>query len=222
MRRAMVGGLLLGVLCGFTPAGKAELDASYAEARELGIAGLFDAAPGLEPAMRRRAAAAVVREARALGIDPLLVAGVIQVESSFRWKAVSPVGARGLMQVMPATGAWFGARIGAPVRSPDELFDPERNIHIGVRYLGWLLKRFKRVDHALVAYNAGPARAARVLEGPTASEWLGNYPRKVLRAQRRYRAQLVPPNPVPPPPRPGVSAGPRARWTEATRAGRWR
>lgn len=191
MGRVVHGALLLFLLCGFTRPGNAEVEASFEEARELGIAELFDAAPGWKRADRRRAAAAVVREARAAGLDPLLVAGVIWVESSFRDRAVSPVGAMGLMQVMPATGTWFGEKIGAPVRDPEELFDPERNIHIGVRYLSWLLKRFGRLDHALVAYNAGPTRARAILRGPDAGRWLSRYPTQVLQVQRRLQARLA-------------------------------
>lgn len=167
-------------------------DEAWREGVELGIARRFERAPtGLGPGGIRRAVVAVVRESRAVGLDPLLVAGVIAVESSFRNHAVSPVGAVGLMQVMPATGAWFGEKIGQPGVRRDDLFDPELNVRLGVRYLAYLLERFGRLDHALVAYNAGPTKARRVLAGPAAADWLDGYPRKVLGERRRLEGAIA-------------------------------
>lgn len=167
-------------------------DWAYERAVELGIAGrMASMKTGLPPPAQKRAAAAVVREARATGLDPLLVAAVIEVESTWRNFAVSPVGAVGLMQVMPATGSWFGERLGLSTTGREELFDPERNIHIGVHYLADLHKRFGRMDLALIAYNAGPTRARQIAKGPELERWLANYPKKVEDTQRRLRQQLA-------------------------------
>jgi len=169
-------------------------DDDLARAEELGIAQRFaDADTGLTPEAERRAAAAVVREARRAGLDPLLVAAVIEVESTFRNFAVSPAGAVGLMQVMPATGAWFGDKIGVPATGREQLFDPERNIRLGVHYLADLQRRFGSTDLALLAYNAGPARARAIAKGPRADldRWLASYARKVRAAERRLRAQVA-------------------------------
>ena len=85
------------------------------------------------------------------GIDPRVVNAVIRVESAYDSRAVSPKGARGLMQLMPATGRQYGAL---------DLFDPKVNIDAGVRYLKKLLSRYD-LPLALAAYNAGEAAVDR-------------------------------------------------------------
>ncbi len=88
-------------------------------------------------------------------VNPALVAALVRAESAFDVYAVSRKGARGLMQLMPATARRFGLPEG-------EMFDPARNLDAGTRYLAWLLERFGGdVERALAAYNAGEGTVER-------------------------------------------------------------
>jgi hypothetical protein len=81
------------------------------------------------------------------GVDPVLIYSIMHRESAFKKMAMSYKGARGLMQLMPATAARFGVR---------NIFDPAQNIEAGTRYMRWLLNRFGGdVGLALAGYNAG-------------------------------------------------------------------
>jgi len=93
--------------------------------------------------------------ARRHRLNPALVAAVVRAESAYATGAVSRKGARGLMQLMPATAARFGL-------SGKEIFDPIRNLDAGCRYLSWLVDRFDgRLPLVLAAYNAGEGAVAR-------------------------------------------------------------
>ena len=108
------------------------------------------------------------------GIDPALVHAVVEAESNYRPSAQSHVGARGLMQVMPATGRDLG------VKSASLLFDPHENLEAGVKYLKWLLERFNgNLTFAVAAYNAGPGAVARYRGVPPFRE-TQDYVKKVL------------------------------------------
>ncbi|MSR22817.1 MAG: tetratricopeptide repeat protein [Gemmatimonadetes bacterium] len=101
----------------------------------------------------------VVREARARGLDPFLVAGVIRQESLFHSPIVSSAGAVGLMQLMPPTAREVAGQLDIPY-SPEALTDPETNIRLGTTYLATMTRRLgERTEDVLSAYNAGPARA---------------------------------------------------------------
>ncbi|HUP59186.1 MAG TPA: lytic transglycosylase domain-containing protein [Thermoanaerobaculia bacterium] len=89
----------------------------------------------------------IERYAEQYGVDPVLVRAVIQVESDFDPRVVSNKGARGLMQLIPATAKRFGVK---------SIHDPEQNIHGGVRYLSILQRMFNNdLPRVLAAYNAG-------------------------------------------------------------------
>ena len=97
--------------------------------------------------------AELMAAAQSAGLDPYLVAAVVREESSYYPRALSPVGARGLMQLMPDTMAPpKGARA-------DHLDDPAQNLRLGTRFLAALLREFGDPRVAIAAYNAGPKRA---------------------------------------------------------------
>ncbi|MDA0362569.1 MAG: lytic transglycosylase domain-containing protein, partial [Proteobacteria bacterium] len=86
-------------------------------------------------------------------------------ESEFDPEVVSPVGARGLMQLMPKTGQEMAQKIGVPYSSKRLILDPEYNVRLGVAYLEELLGRFSgNIILVAAAYNAGPTRLDRWLE----------------------------------------------------------
>ncbi len=96
-------------------------------------------------------------------MDPDLIVAVIEIESHGRSKAISKVGARGLMQVLPSTGAEVARKLDLPWRGPDALFDPHFNVVVGTAYLGGLQRRYGDLRKALAAYNWGPGRIDRFL-----------------------------------------------------------
>jgi soluble lytic murein transglycosylase len=92
------------------------------------------------------------------GLDPLFVAAVVREESSFYPRAVSRAGARGLMQLMPATAAPMAAQRGLSFNAGGLLDEPAPNLEIGTAFMAGLLKEFGDPRLALAAYNAGPGR----------------------------------------------------------------
>jgi soluble lytic murein transglycosylase-like protein len=97
----------------------------------------------------------IFETARRHRINPTLVAAMVRAESAFNPRAVSPKGAAGLLQLMPATAERFGL-------AEKEIFDPARNLETGVRYLAWLNQRFDGdLQRILAGYNAGEATVDR-------------------------------------------------------------
>jgi len=161
----------------------------YSEAERLGVAAAVQASR-LPERQQRRLAVTIVREAQRNGVDPMLVVAVIRCESSFNNYAVSGVGAMGLMQVMPDTGFYLADKAGFKLGRHTNLFDAETNVELGTAYLAELIERFGSVERALVAYNAGPTSARRILAQHTVRErFLAGYPAKVMREFRKLKAQ---------------------------------
>lgn len=114
-------------------------------------------------------------------MDGLLLAAVVEAESGFSSKAVSPKGAVGLMQIRPATGRIYGAR---------DLTDPRVNVDAGCRYLRSLLETYDGdMELALAAYNAGPAAVERYDGVPPFRETRA-YVEKVLARYERYQQEM--------------------------------
>ncbi len=99
--------------------------------------------------------------AREHGVDVELLTALIAVESGFNARAVSPRGALGLMQIMPATGDHYATRAEATRPAQERLLDPRTNIHTGARMLADLTRRLGGIDLALAAWNAGEGRVRR-------------------------------------------------------------
>lgn len=104
------------------------------------------------------------------GLDPFLIASVIKVESGFNPKAGSGAGARGLMQLMPATAQGLGVT---------DVFDPAQNINAGSKYLSQQIKAFGSIELGLAAYNAGPGNVRKYGGIPPFNE-TQSYVKKVM------------------------------------------
>jgi soluble lytic murein transglycosylase-like protein len=114
--------------------------------------------------------------ARRHKLDPALVLALVQVESAFQPRAVSPKGARGLTQLMPGTARELGVK---------DAFDPEQNLDGGARYLRQLLTRYGGdLKRALAAYNAGPGAVDRHQGVPPYRE-TRQYVRRVLEKYKK-------------------------------------
>jgi soluble lytic murein transglycosylase len=133
----------------------------------------------------------ILEESSAYGLDPMLVLAVIDVESKFQYAAVSPAGARGIMQILPTVAKTLLHETGLlppstsnPFR-PESLDDPILNIKLGVYYLQDLRKSFPNLNHALTAYNQGPTATKNRLENDV--EISDEYAATVLAAYRQYK-----------------------------------
>ncbi len=124
-------------------------------------------------------------QAKINSLDPSWVAGETRAESIFMPGARSAADARGLMQILPGTGAQVSARLGIPWRGGDSLFEPETNITLGTAYLRQMLDRYNGFPYmAIAAYNAGPAPISRWKDARPTLEpdfWIETIPYKETR-----------------------------------------
>lgn len=124
----------------------------------------------------------LIQEASAkYGVDESLVKAVIQQESAFNHQAVSPAGAKGLMQLMDGTGRGFG------VTNP---FDPKQNVDAGTHFLSNLIQKYNGNEGvALAAYNAGPGRVDRL--GIKNDQDLSNKLHQLPKETQAYVSQVL-------------------------------
>ncbi|WP_246174214.1 lytic transglycosylase domain-containing protein [Paraburkholderia hayleyella] len=156
---------------------------------------LFASAPSGSVSSRVTALTPLIADvAHAAQIDSALLMAVIDVESGGNPQAISPKGATGLMQLMPATGSRHGAV---------NLFDPRQNIMAGARYLRKLMQQFGKVELALAAYNAGEGAVMKYgMQIPPYNETMAYVP-KVLGRYQHYRLSSAIPAHVAPESRQG-------------------
>ena len=133
----------------------------------------------------------IQREAKKHGIDPAWVAAEIRAESTFNPRARSPADARGLMQVMPNTGAAVARRLGLPWGGANSLYDPETSIVLGTAYLREKEDMYGHPYIAIAAYNAGPTPTSRWLSQRPAMDpdlWIETIS---YRETREYVARIL-------------------------------
>lgn len=130
----------------------------------------------------------LVSAARRYGLDLYILRAQMNQESGFKPSAVSPKGARGLMQLMPGTAARFGVT---------NIFDPLQNIEAGARYMRWLLDAFGG-DYtlALAGYNAGEGAVMKYGRRVPPYNETQNYVAAILRTAMQYRASAGSPVPT--------------------------
>jgi len=123
----------------------------------------------------------IYEKAKKYDVDPALVVAVIEQESRFKPGARSHMGARGLMQLMPRTGRWMGAR---------DLYNPEQNVDAGVRYIKYLDRRFKGdLKQIIAAYNGGEGNVKRYQGIPPFRE-TRQYVKKVMKNYDKRTRQM--------------------------------
>lgn len=146
---------------------------------------LWERMPSSPQQVHEAVARALAGEAEAVKVEPLLVLAMIEVESGFDPDAASHAGARGLMQLLPATMQREAEALGLSGASPS---DPVANVRAGVRYLRRCLDAYPgRQDLALMAYNSGPNRVLEFINDGEVPAWAQAYPRRVEAELRRLR-----------------------------------
>ena len=130
---------------------------------------------------RRRFSPVIDLVARQQGLDRALLHAVVTAESAYDPAAISRAGARGLMQLMPATAQRYGVR---------DIHDPLQNVQGGTRYLRDLIVQFQNVRLALAAYNAGENAVMRYGNDVPPFPETQHYVRKVIELYHSYRASL--------------------------------
>jgi soluble lytic murein transglycosylase-like protein len=148
---------------------------------------LAQEAEGLEAAERQGVAQAVLEAADRHDLDPLLLLSIIEQESEFRPKARGRTGARGLMQIRPASAQEIAEERGLSWKGAEALYEPDYNVALGAAYLAGLREQFESWELSLAAYNAGPTRVRATLR--RGGQPPRGYARKVLGRRDEWRAE---------------------------------
>jgi soluble lytic murein transglycosylase-like protein len=127
----------------------------------------------------------IVQAATRHGLDPNLLRAIAWVESHFNSSAVSPAGARGLMQVMPATARRFG------YSDVSALLNPAISIEVGAKYLAYLQRQFGNLSQIVPAYNAGEGAVRRYGGRCPPYRETRSYVLKVASAYQQFRQQQL-------------------------------
>ncbi|MFT3843132.1 MAG: lytic transglycosylase domain-containing protein [Myxococcaceae bacterium] len=138
---------------------------------------------GLGMVARKQVAIAIADESAKAGFDPLMILALIDVESDYQDDAVSPVGAKGLMQIRPTTLYFLAQKEGLKLSYEEVERDPALRVRLGVRYLKSLSEQCGgNLTLALMAYNMGPNKLREQLKSKNLEQYKG-YP---LAIQREY------------------------------------
>ncbi len=130
-------------------------------------------------------------------VDKNLIFAIIKAESNFDENSISNKGAKGLMQLMPATAKEIGSKIDISVNE-ENIFDPNININLGTKYISYLVEKYDNINLAVAAYNAGSGNVDNwVNDGTLLADGsnmenvpfteTNNYVRKILRDYRIYK-----------------------------------
>ena len=147
--------------------------------------------PDISESESWRLSEVIYQESAKRQLDPLIVTALIQVESGFKSAVVSPMGARGMMQIMPDTGKFLVEAVAGEYGfqpaafRPESLDDPVLNLRLGIYYLHDLKKQFQHLKLALTAYNFGPADTQNRLANN--HDLSDEFARLVLDAYQRHK-----------------------------------
>ncbi|MGQ0814592.1 MAG: lytic transglycosylase domain-containing protein [Gemmatimonadota bacterium] len=152
-----------------------------AEPTTVGQAALFAREFEISTSLAKR----IVDAANEAGVNPRTAVGLVRAESSFRTSAISPVGAIGLTQLMPATARWL-----EPGITRQQLKNPETNLRIGFKYLRDLIEKYNGNEKlALTAFNRGPGTVDRLLKRGRNPD--NGYAEKVLTGKSKRHVSLM-------------------------------
>ena len=144
----------------------------------------------------------VEKYAQECDLDPLLIYSIIKAESNFNENAKSNSNAIGLMQVMLSTAQEMGAKMKSVEITEEKLYEPERNIEIGVKYFKSLLQKYDNYNLAIIAYNAGMGNVDNWIEQGIIDEQgndiesipfpeTKNYVKKILQNYKKLKEDII-------------------------------